>query len=70
MTDGLTGLANRRALDDALGHALAVSARSAQPFAVVMVDLDHFKTINDRFGRADQALYRAKSLGRDRVEIA
>jgi len=50
MTDGLTGLANRRALDAALARALAVAARSGQPFALVMVDLDHFKAINDRFG--------------------
>ncbi len=50
MTDGLTGLENRRALDAAVGRALAVAARSGQPFSVVMVDIDYFKAINDRFG--------------------
>jgi len=50
MTDGLTGLANRRALDSSLDAALAQGARSAQPFSVVMVDVDHFKAVNDRFG--------------------
>jgi diguanylate cyclase (GGDEF)-like protein len=50
MTDGLTGVANRRALDGALDAALALAARSAQAFSVVMVDIDHFKAINDRFG--------------------
>ncbi|WP_077036723.1 GGDEF domain-containing protein [Pelomonas sp. KK5] len=50
MTDGLTGVGNRRALDGALDAELALAARSAQPFSVVMVDIDHFKSINDRFG--------------------
>lgn len=52
MSDELTGLANRRSLAAALEHALAVAARSQRPFAVVMVDLDHFKLINDRFGHS------------------
>ncbi len=58
LTDGLTGLANRRALDEALARALATAVRSGQPFAVVMADLDHFKAINDRFGHhaGDQVL--------------
>jgi diguanylate cyclase (GGDEF)-like protein len=50
MTDGLTGLANRRALNEALAHALAIAERRQQPFAVLMADVDHFKVINDRFG--------------------
>lgn len=50
MTDGLTGLANRRALDQAMVQALATAQRSGRPFAVVMVDVDHFKSINDRYG--------------------
>jgi len=50
MTDGLTGLANRRALDEAMARALAGAMRTQQPFAVLMVDVDHFKAINDRFG--------------------
>lgn len=52
MSDELTGLANRRSLAAAIEHALAVAARSQRPFAVVMVDLDHFKLINDRFGHS------------------
>lgn len=50
MSDGLTGLPNRRALDLALTHELATARRSGQPFAVVMADVDHFKAINDQFG--------------------
>lgn len=58
MTDDLTGLANRRALDEAIEDALARAVGSGQPFAVVMADLDHFKAINDRFGHhaGDEAL--------------
>ncbi|HEY4079729.1 MAG TPA: GGDEF domain-containing protein [Burkholderiaceae bacterium] len=52
MTDEMTGLANRRSLEKALEHALASAQRSQRPFAVVMVDLDYFKQINDRFGHS------------------
>ncbi len=51
-TDDLTGLANRRALDEEITSALAASNGSAQPFAVVMVDVDRFKFINDTHGHA------------------
>lgn len=58
MSDELTGLPNRRALDEAVMHALVGAARDARPFAVMMVDVDHFKAINDRFGHhaGDEAL--------------
>jgi diguanylate cyclase (GGDEF)-like protein len=58
LTDALTGLANRRALDDALRRELARCERSQQPLAVLLIDLDGFKAINDRFGHAtgDEAL--------------
>nr|WP_308495301.1 GGDEF domain-containing protein [Duganella qianjiadongensis] len=50
LTDGLTGLANRRAFDNALQIALNSAARDGRPFSVVLVDLDHFKALNDCFG--------------------
>lgn len=50
MSDELTSLPNRRALDEAVERALAGAARDGRPFAVMMVDVDHFKAINDRFG--------------------
>lgn len=52
MSDGLTGLPNRRALNIALAHELATARRSGQPFAVVMADVDHFKAINDQLGHS------------------
>ena len=49
-TDGLTGLANRRRFMDVLGSELARQRRSGQPLSVVLIDADHFKQINDRWG--------------------
>ena len=51
-TDDLTGLANRRALDEEIDHALAGARRTGRPFAIVMVDVDRFKFINDTHGHA------------------
>jgi diguanylate cyclase (GGDEF)-like protein/PAS domain S-box-containing protein len=50
--DTLTGLANRRRLDECLLHALAVSRRSGRYGAVIFIDLDNFKPINDTHGHA------------------
>ncbi len=49
-SDHLTGLANRRLLLDRLNHALAASSRHGQFGAVLFIDLDHFKTLNDTEG--------------------
>ena len=49
-TDHLTGLFNRRHLDDGLHALLASSRRHSYPFAVLLVDVDHFKSVNDRYG--------------------
>ena len=48
--DFLTGLFNRRHLNDVLPGMLALAARDRQPLAVAMIDLDRFKVINDRHG--------------------
>jgi diguanylate cyclase (GGDEF)-like protein len=52
MTDLLTGLPNRRAGMLALEKAWSVSQRTRQPLAVLMIDIDHFKSVNDRYGHA------------------
>jgi diguanylate cyclase (GGDEF)-like protein/PAS domain S-box-containing protein len=49
-TDSLTGLANRRALEESLVGELARAERSGQPLSVVMLDIDHFKSYNDEHG--------------------
>lgn len=48
--DFLTGLANRRLLLDQLDHAMASSKRHNTSGAIIMVDLDNFKPVNDRYG--------------------
>ena len=48
--DPLTGLANRRYLEDALQRELARSRRARSPFSLLMLDLDHFKVFNDSHG--------------------
>jgi diguanylate cyclase (GGDEF)-like protein/PAS domain S-box-containing protein len=50
--DPVTGLANRRMLDDALAAAVARSERSHQPLAALFTDLDRFKELNDTYGHA------------------
>jgi diguanylate cyclase len=49
-TDPLTGVHNRRGLDDALGAQLALMSRYKSPFAVMMLDIDWFKQVNDQQG--------------------
>jgi diguanylate cyclase (GGDEF)-like protein len=51
-TDGLTGLANRRALEIDFRREAARAARAGEPLAVVLVDLNRFKDINDLHGHA------------------
>ncbi len=48
--DPLTGLYNRRYLDEVLGGAVGSAERKEAPLAVMMLDLDHFKIFNDRYG--------------------
>jgi diguanylate cyclase (GGDEF)-like protein len=48
--DSLTGLFNRRYLEETLERELRRAARKGQPLAVVMLDVDHFKRVNDTFG--------------------
>ncbi|MFI8558813.1 diguanylate cyclase domain-containing protein [Pseudomonas putida] len=57
-TDSLTGLPNRRRLDQVLRQEWARAQRNRQPLAVLMVDVDHFKAFNQRHGHAggDHAL--------------
>ncbi len=56
--DPLTGIANRRAFDEALENEWRRHARNGRPLSLLMVDIDHFKSYNDRFGhqQGDAAL--------------
>jgi len=68
-TDSLTGLPNRRALQDTLRRMVAHAGRSLTPLTAVALDLDHFKQINDRFGheKGDDVLAAVGQLLADTV---
>jgi diguanylate cyclase (GGDEF)-like protein len=58
-TDPLTGLANRRAWESEAGRVLAHAGRTGEPMTIAVLDLDHFKDVNDRAGHdAGDALLR------------
>ncbi|WP_161991160.1 MULTISPECIES: sensor domain-containing diguanylate cyclase [Rhizobium/Agrobacterium group] len=70
LSDELTGLGNRRYAMDSLNHMLGPN--KAQALAVIIMDIDHFKSVNDRFGHAygdlvlkDFAARLSASVGRD-----
>ncbi len=67
--DPLTGVANRRALIAALERDVAHALRTREPMALMMVDIDHFKAINDQYGHpvGDQVLCSVVEVLRQRV---
>jgi diguanylate cyclase (GGDEF)-like protein/PAS domain S-box-containing protein len=68
-TDGLTGLANRRAFDSALENELARCRRSGEPISLLLSDVDRFKAYNDLYGHqaGDEVLKRVAQCMRDTV---
>lgn len=50
MTDPLTGLANRRQLDEMVAREIAEAEQDCRPVSCLMMDVDHFKRFNDQFG--------------------
>jgi len=58
--DGLTAIANRRTFDEHLDRVWAQAAREGRPLTLLMIDIDHFKSYNDRFGHqaGDECLRR------------
>jgi diguanylate cyclase (GGDEF)-like protein len=62
--DGLTGLANRRAFDDALAGEYWRAKREKKNLALVMIDVDWFKAFNDRYGHlaGDDCLWRVAGV--------
>ena len=70
--DVLTGLYNRRHLNDTLPSQLALALRECQPLAVAVIDLDHFKAVNDQHGHAagDALLSAFGQLLRDQLRAS
>ncbi len=73
MTDPLTSVSSRIGIENEADQAIAEAARTKQPLSLLMLDLDHFKTVNDRFGHATgdrvlrdtAAAWHAQLRGRD-----
>lgn len=68
-TDTLTGLPNRRAIDEFFRSAQIAAMEKGEPLSVLLIDIDHFKTFNDRFGHGvgDQVLRLMANVLRERV---
>jgi diguanylate cyclase (GGDEF)-like protein/PAS domain S-box-containing protein len=64
MVDSLTGLPNRRAFNDRLAQAVTDAKRHDRESALLFIDLDHFKAVNDQFGHetGDQLLKKVASM--------
>ncbi len=69
--DSLTGLANRHHFENILRHELTRSERYGTPVALIMIDIDHFKTINDRYGHpvGDDVLRRFAESLKERIRV-
>ena len=68
-TDTLTGLPNRRALDDFLRASQVSAIENSEPLSVLLIDIDHFRQFNDKFGHGigDQVLRLMANALRERL---
>jgi diguanylate cyclase len=68
-TDTLTGLPNRRALDEFFRNVQIAAMEKGEPLCVLLIDIDHFKTFNDNFGHGvgDQVLRLMANVLRERL---
>jgi diguanylate cyclase (GGDEF)-like protein len=71
-TDKLTGVYNRRAFDLLAPAAMLDADRNQTPLSIILLDFDHFKTINDRFGHVagDQVLERTAGVLRSNIRAS
>ena len=69
LTDSLTGVNNRRFFDQRIGEEIARALRTREPLACLIIDIDHFKQINDHYGHqaGDQILHQSAALIRDQL---
>ncbi len=69
--DSLTNTGNRRALDEKLEELTTVQARRTSSISLILLDLDHFKSINDEFGHmiGDQVLIRVVEIIKGRIRL-
>jgi len=69
LTDTLTGVFNRRFMDDALAQRMNDLSRNKEPFAVLMIDIDDFKVLNDQQGHlaGDEVLKLISSITKEEI---
>jgi len=69
--DFLTGICNRRAIEDLAQRVIAAARRHGMPLSMMIIDVDHFKRINDDFGHAagDRALLETVARIRDSMRV-
>jgi diguanylate cyclase len=65
-TDPLTGFCNRRGMNEIVAREIARARRSREPFSIGIIDIDHFKKINDQYGHAigDAALIHLAAIAK------
>ena len=68
-TDALTGFCNRRAMEELIVREIARARRTREPFAVAILDIDHFKCVNDEYGHevGDKALVHVAGIAKSRL---
>jgi diguanylate cyclase (GGDEF)-like protein/PAS domain S-box-containing protein len=71
LTDGLTGLANRRSFDETLEREWVRTLREASQMSLLLIDVDHFKAFNDRYGHqvGDDSLCAISAAVRGAVRV-
>jgi diguanylate cyclase (GGDEF)-like protein len=71
VSDELTGLPNRRSMQTLLGRSIALSDRGVAPFCAAILDIDHFKAVNDELGHAagDAVLREVGRLGHAQLRV-
>lgn len=69
--DSLTGVGNRRALEEKLAATIGLHRRNGTPASLIILDLDHFKAVNDLYGHAtgDQILCRVTEIINLRIRV-
>ena len=69
LTDSLTGINNRRFFDQRIGEEIARALRTREPLACLLMDIDHFKQVNDTYGHqaGDQVLRQTATLIREQL---